>query len=100
MKVTDANKFGAITGDSARIENKDGGAHTYSIEERTTFSKLINLYMKDDADLKDRIPMNVDDESLFHVFDNGVLMCKLIRDIDADAIDDRVINKQNSINIY
>lgn len=51
---------------------------TYSLEERSTFAKIINLILKDDEDCKDRLPMNPEDESLFHSFDNGILMCKLL----------------------
>lgn len=100
FQATDSTKFGTIVGATATIENKEGGTHSYSVEERSTFARLINVYMKDDEDLKDRLPMNCEDETLFHVFDNGVLMCKLLMLLDADSIDNRAVNKQQTMNVY
>lgn len=100
FKGQDDGKFGAITGSQAKIENKEGGIHSYNTEEKTTFAKLINVFVKDDADLADRIPMNTEDETLFHAFDNGVLMCKLLLKIDPNVIDERAINKMQSMNVY
>jgi hypothetical protein len=37
--------------------------------------------------------MNIEDDTLFHVFDNGVALCKLLRQIDPECIDERAINK-------
>lgn len=50
--------------------------------------------------MKDRLPMNTEDESLFHVFDNGIALCKLLMIIDPNCIDDRAINKDSNINVY
>ena len=104
MKGTDDGKFGTIIegkdGAKAQITGEHGGTHTYSIEERTTFAKLINLLLKDDEDSKDRLPMNTADESLFHVFDNGILLCKLLLKIDPECIDERALNKQANMNVY
>lgn len=81
MKGTDDGKFGTIIeskdGAKAQITGEHGGTHTYSIEEKITFGKMINLILKDDEDCKDRLPLNTEDDSLFHVFDNGILLCKL-----------------------
>jgi plastin-1 len=100
MKGSDDGKFGTIVDGKAQITGEHGGTHTYSIEERTTFAKMINLILKDDADCKDRLPMNVNDESLFHVFDNGILLCKLLLTIDSGCLDERALNRQNNANIY
>ena len=105
MKGTDDGRFGAI------VESKDGkamavmtteggGTHAYSIEERSTFGKLINKLCGEDEDLKEFLPMNTEDDTLFHSFTNGILLCKLIQKIDKDAIDDRAINKMQNMNIY
>jgi len=50
FKGQDANKFGSITGSTAKIEG-EGGMHTYSTEERGTFARLLNLALKGDEDL-------------------------------------------------
>ena len=67
---------------------------SYSLEERATFARVINQLLADDPDCKDRIPMNPDDESLFHIFDNGITMNKILLQIDPECIDDRAINRQ------
>lgn len=61
---------------------------------------MINLLLKDDEDSKDRLPLNTEDDSLFHVFDNGILLCKLCMQIDEACIDDRAINRQANMNVY
>ena len=104
MKKTDMSKFGELVdtaaGKMAKLESAHGGIHTYSIEERHTFANLINIIMKDDEDLKDRIPMNPDDEDLFHVFDNGILLNKMLLHIEDDVIDTRALVKKDSMNVY
>lgn len=95
IKEKDNDKFGTINADGIAImTGEHGGTHSYSVEERVTFAKTINHILKEDEDLKDRIPMNIEDETLFHVFDNGVALCKLLRQIDPECIDERAINKE------
>lgn len=96
----DASKFGIVSGSKASVENAQGGKHTYSLEERSTFAKLINTYFANDPDLADRLPMNTNDETLFHACDNGVLLCKMLQKIDPNSIDSRAINKSNNMNVY
>ena len=98
MKDTDDGKFGTIvegaSGAIAQIQGADGSMSSYSLEERATFARVINQLLADDPDCKDRIPMNPDDESLFHIFDNGITMNKILLQIDPECIDDRAINRQ------
>lgn len=56
--------------------------------------------MRKDEDVKDRIPMNADDETIFNVFDNGILLCKLIMQVDEECIDVRAINRKEGLNKY
>lgn len=100
FKGDDSGKFGSIVGSTAKIEGAHGGTHSYNIEERATFARLINHFWKADEDLQDRLPMPVEDESLFHVFDNGILMCKMLMHLDPNCIDNRAINKQQNMNVY
>jgi len=93
MKATDDGKFGTITGSSATIENKHGGTHTYSLEEVATFARMINYMLKADEDCKDRIPISPEGDSLFHAFDNGILLCKILIAIDPECIDSRALNR-------
>lgn len=99
MKGNDDGRFGAIVESKdgkaiAVITSEGGGTHAYSIEERTTFAKMINHLLSEDEDLKEFMPMNTEDDTLFHSFTNGILLCKLVKKIDPDSIDDRAINKQ------
>lgn len=86
LKGADSAKFGTVvetkSGAVAQVAGAHDGIHSYAIEEKVTFAKMINNILKDDEDCKDRLPMNADDDSLFHVFDNGVLLCKLLLQID------------------
>ena len=104
MKGSDASKFGTITegkdGAVAKIEGSHGGTHSYSLEERTTYAKMVNEILKKDEDCKERIPMNSEDDTLFHVFDNGILLCKLLMNIDENCIDLRALNRQQNMNVY
>jgi len=97
-KGTADDKFGKIVDGTATLESH-GAKHTYTLEERATFSRALNFILKGDADCAGRIPCNPDDDSLFHAFDNGVVLCKLVRSIDEDAIDARAINMGN-LNVY
>jgi len=104
MKEKSGDKFGNIVegkfGAVAEIENAHGGKHSYSIEERTTFAKMINNVLKEDEDCKDKIPMNFEDDTLFHIFDNGLALCKLVMAINPDCLDSRALNRQQNMNIY
>lgn len=44
--------------------------------------------------------MNPEDDSLFHVFDNGILVNKLMLKLDENCIDSRAINAKTNMNIY
>lgn len=104
MKGSDDGKFGAIitSADGREIAQVqgDGAHHSYAIEERITFAKMVNNLLEKDEDLADRLPMNVEDESLFHVFDNGVVLCKLLHYLDPDAMDLRALNNSANMNVY
>jgi hypothetical protein len=54
---------------------------------------MINHLLAENEDLKEFMPMNTEDDTLFHSFTNGLLLCKLIQVIDKEAIDERAINK-------
>ena len=102
FKGKDPSKFGVISASGkASVVSKHGGVHQYSVEECTTFAKLINFLLKDDEDAKCRVPINVEDtEDIFHAFDNGIIMCKLLLIIDPDCIDGRAINKHSTMNAF
>lgn len=105
QKGVNPNAFGAISTNAAgtavaKIENEHGGKHEYSPNQVATFSKLINVLLKGDEDLKDYLPIACDGDSLFHAFDNGVLLCKIVHVIDPDAIDLRVIKNTKNMSVF
>lgn len=54
----------------------------YCVEERIVYTNLINILLKDDPDLKGRMPINPLNHELFDKLDDGVIMCKLMFKID------------------
>ncbi|XP_049850682.1 fimbrin-like [Schistocerca gregaria] len=73
--------------------------HTYTNDEKTAFADWINTSLKGDPDLADLLPVNSEDDSLFKVVHNGLVMCKLINDAVPNTIDERAINK-TKLNAY
>ena len=69
-------------------------------EERATYARIVNHILAGDEDCQDRIPMNTLDDSLFNVFDDGIVLCKLIMAIDPTVIDSKQINRKKTMNIY
>lgn len=61
---------------------------------------MINVILKGDEDLGDYLPIVCDGDSLFHAFDNGVLLCKIVHVIDPDAIDLRVIKNTKNMSVF
>lgn len=51
------------------------------IEERISFTKVINNALKEDETLNDVVPINAENDDIFHALDNGILLCKLINSI-------------------
>ena len=76
----------------------DGNKHTYAAEEVAIFANMINQYLKDDEDVKVRLPIKTDGDDLFHVLEDGIVLCKLIMIIDSEAIDRRAINIGTNLN--
>ena len=100
FKGDQGDKFGKIMDGVASIETKGGGKHTYSAEEVATFANMINQTLKDDDDVKDRLPIKTDGDDLFHVLDDGIILCKLIMVIDPECIDQRAVNTGKNLNAY
>jgi len=97
-KGTNGDRFGKIADGTATMEGH-GAKHTYSLEERSTFARSLNFILKTDKDCEGRIPCSPEDDSLFHIFDDGIVLCKLVMSIDEEAIDTRAINR-GSLNVY
>jgi hypothetical protein len=64
------------------------------------FTKLINENLKNDTMLSEVIPINPDNDDLFHVMEDGIILCKLINLIQENCIDFRAVNTKKNLNIY
>jgi len=72
----------------------DATTHSYSDEEKVAFADYINNALKKDPDCAPKLPININDMSLFAAVHDGILLCKLINDAVPETIDERVINKK------
>lgn len=68
-----------------------GGSHSITDEEVRSFSEHLNQVLGDDPHLKDRLPMNPRDQSLFHAVADGVLLCKFLNKIKPGVIPEQKI---------
>lgn len=73
---------------------------SYLIEERVVTCNIINDMLKEDTDLKDRIPMDSATDDMFHAMEDGKALCKLINCCEPDTIDERAINMGAQLNVY
>lgn len=63
-----------------------------SDSEKNVFTKLVNLYLKDDQDCAHKVPIALNDDiALTAAFEDGILMCKLLLIINPDCLDERAI---------
>lgn len=70
------------------------------VEERICFAKLANEFLKGDADLAELIPINAENDDLFHSMESGILLAKLVNLAVENTIDFRAINNKKNMNIY
>ncbi|KAI6647359.1 Fimbrin [Oopsacas minuta] len=75
------------------VASAEGTTHSFTEEEKYAFVDWINYLLVEDPDLKNLLPMNEDDDSLFTSCENGIMLCKLINTAIPGTIDERAINK-------
>lgn len=63
-------------------------------------ARTINKECKDDELIQERLPINPDNDDLFHACSDGMVLIHLLNHIDKDAIDMRTVNKGSNLNIY
>ena len=61
--------------------SEHGGTHSYLIEERIGFTKVINDVLKDDESLAGMIPINPENDDIFSSMEDDIILCKLINSI-------------------
>lgn len=76
------------------------GHHTYLHEEVAVCTRLFNKILAQDEFVADRIPMKADSEDLFHCISDGMMLIRLLADIDPECVDMRAVNKGKNLNIY
>jgi plastin-1 len=83
-----------------KITGAGGASHTFSEEEKQAFSEHINFCLSPDPLLARHLPLNPDSMDLFEKCNDGLLLCKLINLAVSDAIDERALNTNASMNVY
>lgn len=53
-----------------------------------------------DEEVKDVIPLNPENDDMFHSMEDGIILCKLINKAADNTIDMRAVNMKKNMNIY
>ena len=86
--------------DVTQTQNEHGGSHSYLVEEKICFAKLINNILQHDEEVKDLIPINPENDDVFHALEDGIILSKLINAGAVNTIDIRALNRKKNLNIY
>lgn len=81
-------------------DNNSSSFSTFSEEERSAFTRVINTVLSNDEVCKKYLPINPDSMDLFPTLKNGILLCKLINKAVSGTIDERVINTKENMNVF
>ena len=65
-------------GAALAVPSETGSQSIYTVEEVSTFARIINEKLKDEATLSERLPMNPDNEDLFDTCSDGLVLIYLI----------------------
>ncbi len=81
--------------------SESGFTHSYLVEEKICFAKLVNEFLKEETDLPDVVlPLNPENDDLFHSMESGVVLAKLINIAVENTIDFRAMNNKKNLNVY
>lgn len=64
------------------------------------FSEHINHCLADDPHASRHLPLDVNSRDLFERCNDGLIFCKLINLAVPDTIDERALNKKDTLNVY
>lgn len=70
------------------------------VEERICFAKLINDILKNDEDVRGVIPLNPENDDVFHALEDGIILSKLVNSASENTIDFRAVNSKKNLNVY
>ena len=97
---SDAGFAGVVSKVAVTRIQGHSGSHSYSEEEKESFVEHINDVLKNDPHVSSKLPLPVDDMSIFKAVGDGLLLCKLINDAVPGTIDERALNTKQPINAY
>jgi len=104
LKIQNSEQFGKVisikAGEISQTVGESGFTHTYFIEERICFAKLVNEFLQGDEDCKEFIPINPENDDLFHCLETGVVLAKLVNIAVENTILPKAINTKKNMNIY
>lgn len=89
-----------IYSEASQHVGESGFTHTYLMEEKLCFAKLVNLWLKKDHDLQGVIPVDPESDDIFHAMEDGIVLAKLINIAVEGTIDVRALNMKKNMNIY
>lgn len=97
-------KFGEVFIKNAQVNvvgYSGAGMHTFSDEEKASFTDHINGVLGKDPDVKHLgLPLNPDSMDLFKAVHDGILLNKLINTAVKGTVDERAINKGANLNPF
>lgn len=76
------------------------GHHIFLHEEVKVITRLFNKVLAKDEYVKDRVPMGVDAEELFHAMSDGMMLIRILASIDKESVDMRAVNKGEQLSIF
>ncbi len=79
---------------------ESGFTHSYLVEERICFAKLVNEFLNGDEDCTEFLPINPENDDPFHCMENGIVLSKLVNLAVENTIDMRAVNRKKNLNIY
>lgn len=104
LKTTNKDLFKSVlttkAGEVEQTTTEHGGTHSYLVEERICFTKLINSILEKDQDVSGIIPINPESDDVFHALEDGVILSKLINAAAENTIDMRAMNMKKNLNVY
>lgn len=103
LKVNNQDLFSKVlttkAGEMSQHTSESGFTHSYLVEEKICFAKLVNEFLNGDDDVKDIVPLNPENDDLFHSMESGIVLSKLVNIAVENTIDFRALNKKPT-NVY
>ena len=79
---------------------EDGSKSTYLMEEVSTLARLINRTLKNEPQISDRLPINVDSEDLFNTCSDGLVLIYILKLIDPGLVNMKKVKHGNNLNVF